>query len=102
MAIEFNHTIVWAKDSAASAAFLADILGLPAPRKWGHFQIVATANSSGVVKSSSQYTWGKASASCRFMRRARRTSASRDSGLRALADARERLASGVSDGVACT
>jgi catechol 2,3-dioxygenase-like lactoylglutathione lyase family enzyme len=44
MAIEFNHTIVWANDSAASAAFVAGILGLPAPRKWGHFQIVGTAN----------------------------------------------------------
>ena len=45
MAIEFNHTIVWARDSAASAAFLADMLGLPAPRKWGPFQVVATSNS---------------------------------------------------------
>ena len=44
MPIEFNHTIVWAKDSAASAAFLAGILGLPPPRKWGPFQVVATAN----------------------------------------------------------
>jgi catechol 2,3-dioxygenase-like lactoylglutathione lyase family enzyme len=44
MAVEFNHTIVWANDSAASAAFLTGILGLPEPRKWGPFQIVATAN----------------------------------------------------------
>lgn len=44
MAIEFNHTIVWARDSRPSATFLAEILGLPAPRKWGPFQVVATAN----------------------------------------------------------
>lgn len=44
MAIEFNHTIVWARDGKASASFLADMLGLPAPRKWGPFQVVATSN----------------------------------------------------------
>ena len=44
MSVEFNHTIVWARDSKASAAFLAEILGLPAPRKWGPFLIVATSN----------------------------------------------------------
>jgi catechol 2,3-dioxygenase-like lactoylglutathione lyase family enzyme len=44
MAIEFNHTIIWARDSKAAATFLADILGLPDPREWGPFQIVATAN----------------------------------------------------------
>jgi catechol 2,3-dioxygenase-like lactoylglutathione lyase family enzyme len=45
MAVEFNHTIVWSRDSKASAKFLAEILGLPAPRKWGPFQIVTTSNS---------------------------------------------------------
>jgi catechol 2,3-dioxygenase-like lactoylglutathione lyase family enzyme len=44
MAVEFNHTIVWAKNSQASAAFLAGILGLPAPKKWGPFQVVASSN----------------------------------------------------------
>lgn len=44
MAIEFNHTIVWARDSRASATFLAELLGLPPPRKWGPFQVVGTAN----------------------------------------------------------
>ena len=29
MSIEFNHTIVWSRDSKASAAFVADILALP-------------------------------------------------------------------------
>ena len=35
MAINFNHTIVSAKDSEVSATFLTEILGLPAPRRWG-------------------------------------------------------------------
>jgi catechol 2,3-dioxygenase-like lactoylglutathione lyase family enzyme len=48
MAIEFNHTIVSARDSEASAAFLAAMLGLPAPRKWGPFQMVTTANGANI------------------------------------------------------
>ena len=44
MAVEFNHTIVWSSDSKASAAFLAQMLGLPAPRAWGPFQMVVTGN----------------------------------------------------------
>ena len=35
MAIHFNHTILPARDSKASADFLAEMLGLPAPRRWG-------------------------------------------------------------------
>ena len=48
MAVDFNHTIVWAKDSKASAAFLAEILGLPAPKRWGPFLVVATNNGVNV------------------------------------------------------
>ena len=48
MAVEFNHTIVWSRNKAESAAFLARILGLPAPAKWGPFAIVATANGVNV------------------------------------------------------
>ena len=48
MAINFNHTIVWARDSEASATFLAEILGLPAPKRWGPFFVVATANGVNV------------------------------------------------------
>lgn len=43
MAIDFNHTIVPARDSKASAEFLAEMLGLPATA-WGPFQMVTTAN----------------------------------------------------------
>ncbi len=44
MAIELNHTIVHSRDKQASAAFLARILGLPAPGNFGHFATVEVAN----------------------------------------------------------
>lgn len=44
MTVAFNHTIVWASDADASAAFLAGTLGLPAPRRWGPFVVVTTTN----------------------------------------------------------
>jgi len=48
MAVEFNHTIVWARDSHALASFLAEILGLSAPKKWGPFEVVTTDNGTNV------------------------------------------------------
>ena len=48
MAIHFNHTILLAQDSAASATFLAEMLGLTAPRKWGPFHIVTTENGANL------------------------------------------------------
>jgi catechol 2,3-dioxygenase-like lactoylglutathione lyase family enzyme len=48
VSVEFNHTIVWSHNSKASATFLACMLGLAAPRKWGPFQIVTTANGVNV------------------------------------------------------
>ncbi|WP_149193213.1 VOC family protein [Luteimonas suaedae] len=48
MAIHFNHTIVWSRDRAASAAFLAEMLGLPAPDEFGPFRVVATDNGVNV------------------------------------------------------
>ena len=44
MPAQLNHTIVHAKDKAASAQFLADILGLPKPRPFGPFMMVDAAN----------------------------------------------------------
>ena len=44
MAIELNHTIVQTRDKHASAPFLANILGLPAPVAFGPFLGVETAN----------------------------------------------------------
>ena len=37
MNIELNHTIVWARDKAVSATFLADILGVAVGRQNGPF-----------------------------------------------------------------
>jgi catechol 2,3-dioxygenase-like lactoylglutathione lyase family enzyme len=48
MSVEFNHTIVWSHDSEASARFLARVLGLPGPKRWGPFQVVTTANDVNV------------------------------------------------------
>lgn len=48
MAVQLNHTIIWARESRPSAAFLADILGLPAPTRWGPFEVVATANGTNL------------------------------------------------------
>jgi catechol 2,3-dioxygenase-like lactoylglutathione lyase family enzyme len=44
MAVQLNHTIVAARDAERSAQFLADILGLPAPVRWGPFVPVKTGN----------------------------------------------------------
>jgi catechol 2,3-dioxygenase-like lactoylglutathione lyase family enzyme len=48
MSINFNHTIVYARDSKASATFLAEVLGLPAPKEWGPFHVVATDNGANL------------------------------------------------------
>jgi catechol 2,3-dioxygenase-like lactoylglutathione lyase family enzyme len=44
MAVLLDHHIVFATDAAASAAFLADILGLPEPKRVYHFVVVQTDN----------------------------------------------------------
>ena len=44
MTPRLNHTIVWCRGGAVSAAFLADMLGLPAPKAWGPFHMVEVAN----------------------------------------------------------
>jgi uncharacterized damage-inducible protein DinB len=43
-AVELNHTIVHARDAAESASWVAELLGLPAPRTFGPFQVVEAAN----------------------------------------------------------
>ncbi|MEV0096031.1 VOC family protein [Streptomyces sp. NPDC050738] len=42
--VQLNHTIIHARDNRASAAFLADILGLEVGEEWGPFVPVVTAN----------------------------------------------------------
>lgn len=44
MPVKLNHTIVSARDKRASAAFLAEILGLPAPVPFGPFLGVQAEN----------------------------------------------------------
>jgi extradiol dioxygenase family protein len=44
MAVQLNHTIVHAHDAAASARFLADILGRPEPIPFSHFMVVHLDN----------------------------------------------------------
>ena len=44
MAVELNHTIVYARDALGSATFLAEILGRPAPVPFGPFQAVDMDN----------------------------------------------------------
>ena len=44
MAIKLNHTIILARDKRASAQFLSEMLGLPAPVPFGPFFGVQTQN----------------------------------------------------------
>ncbi|MGH6992587.1 MAG: VOC family protein [Caulobacteraceae bacterium] len=44
MTAQLNHTIVWCKDKEASAGFLAEMLGRPAPGHLGPFAVVEMDN----------------------------------------------------------
>ena len=44
MSVQLNHTIVHARDKGQSAAFLAEMLGLPKPEPFGPFLVVQVAN----------------------------------------------------------
>ena len=44
MSVQLNHTIVWCRDQAKSAGFLAEILGRPAPTVFGPFLVVEVDN----------------------------------------------------------
>jgi catechol 2,3-dioxygenase-like lactoylglutathione lyase family enzyme len=44
MPVQLNHTIVHAKDAAASARFLSEVLGLAPPRRFGPFLVVDADN----------------------------------------------------------
>jgi len=46
MTVTLNHTIVAARDRDASAAFLAEMLGLPPPSLLGHFAVVEVGDTS--------------------------------------------------------
>ena len=44
MSVALNHTIVAARDAAASARWLTEILGLPQPARLYHFEVVELGN----------------------------------------------------------
>jgi catechol 2,3-dioxygenase-like lactoylglutathione lyase family enzyme len=48
MAIRFDHTLVHSRGKAASAAFLTDMLGLPAAVPFGPFLVVKLANGASL------------------------------------------------------
>jgi catechol 2,3-dioxygenase-like lactoylglutathione lyase family enzyme len=48
MAAQLNHTIAWCTDKAKSAGFLADVLGLPTPRRFFHFLVVDLSNDVSI------------------------------------------------------
>jgi catechol 2,3-dioxygenase-like lactoylglutathione lyase family enzyme len=45
MSVQLNHTIVSCRDQQRSAAFLSEILGLPAATRFGHFLVVQADNN---------------------------------------------------------
>jgi catechol 2,3-dioxygenase-like lactoylglutathione lyase family enzyme len=44
MTVQLNHTIVAARDAAASAGYVAELLGLARPSRFGPFHVVETGN----------------------------------------------------------
>lgn len=44
MSVQLDHTIVWCRDQHRSAGFLAEILGRPAPTRFGPFLVVDLDN----------------------------------------------------------
>ena|SRR5437870_7743663 len=44
MSVQLNHTIVWCRDQKISATFLAEMLGLQAPTRFGPFLVVEADN----------------------------------------------------------
>lgn len=48
MPVQLNHTIVAAHDARASAEWFADLFGVDAPERFGHFWQISTANDVGL------------------------------------------------------
>jgi catechol 2,3-dioxygenase-like lactoylglutathione lyase family enzyme len=44
VSVQLNHTIVWCRDKNRAATFLTQILGLPAPTRFGPFLVVTLDN----------------------------------------------------------
>ena len=48
MPVQLNHTIAGSRDAAAGARFLAEMLGLPQPTRFGPFQVVEVSNGVSI------------------------------------------------------
>jgi catechol 2,3-dioxygenase-like lactoylglutathione lyase family enzyme len=48
MSVQLNHTIVWCRNRRRSATFLAEILGQPAPTRFGPFLVVEVDNGASL------------------------------------------------------
>lgn len=48
MTAQLNHTIVWCSNQEKSANFIAQILGLPPPRRFMHFLVVDMDNAVSI------------------------------------------------------
>ncbi|HEV8314633.1 MAG TPA: VOC family protein [Burkholderiaceae bacterium] len=48
MTAQLNHTIVWCSNQEKSANFIAQILGLPPPRRFMHFLVVDLDNAVSI------------------------------------------------------
>jgi catechol 2,3-dioxygenase-like lactoylglutathione lyase family enzyme len=48
MSISFNHTIVASRDKQESAEFLTDLFGLPSPKAFGPFMVVALEHGASL------------------------------------------------------
>jgi len=59
MTVQLNHTIVFAHDKSASATFLADILGLEPPSRYGPFMVVEVGNGTSLdyMDTSGEIPW---------------------------------------------
>ena len=48
MSVRLDHTIVWCRDQKRSATFLAEMLGRPAPTRFGPFLVVELDNGASL------------------------------------------------------
>jgi catechol 2,3-dioxygenase-like lactoylglutathione lyase family enzyme len=56
--MDLNHTIVWSRDMKAASKFVADILGRPEPKGFGHFLVVEMDNGVSLDFSDYGHTTG--------------------------------------------
>jgi catechol 2,3-dioxygenase-like lactoylglutathione lyase family enzyme len=58
MAVQFNHTIAFARDNVAAATFLAEMLDTLPPTRYGPFMVVEDANGASIdFMNADEPTW---------------------------------------------